>query len=182
MFRGGPGGRRRRVPSEGMLLLVALLPRRRPDDEDWEQLLCVDGTTRLAGPNPVIHTPHEPLLDFRMRKKRRRPAHTEDEGDTSTSSCLEATQVVPRTARDTSNPSCSRTQRRQMSAKVHRTTCAQAREMGRSRTTLASRPLTKVSASPRRRSCDRRGATTLDCRQWISSVVTPNRRKSASLE
>ena len=40
-----PSGRGRRVPVQGVLLLVALLPRRRPDDEDREQLLCVDGAT-----------------------------------------------------------------------------------------------------------------------------------------
>ena len=34
---------------QGVLLLVALLPRRRPDDEDGEQLLFVDGATRLTG-------------------------------------------------------------------------------------------------------------------------------------
>ena len=33
------------LPVQGVLLLVALLPRRRPDDEDREQLLCVDGAT-----------------------------------------------------------------------------------------------------------------------------------------
>ena len=59
-----PGDRGRRVPVEGVLLLVALPPRRRPDDEDQEQLLFVDGTTRLAGRNPVSHPPREPPFDF----------------------------------------------------------------------------------------------------------------------
>ena len=58
-----PGGRGRCVPVQGVLLLAALLPRRRPDDEDREQLLLVDGATRLAGPNPVSHPPHEPPFD-----------------------------------------------------------------------------------------------------------------------
>ena len=49
-----PGGRGRRVPVQGVLLLVALLPRRRPNNEDRGQLLFVDGATRLTGPNPVI--------------------------------------------------------------------------------------------------------------------------------
>ena len=55
-----------RVPVQGVLLLVALLPRWRPD-EDQEQLLPVDGATRLTGPNPVRHPPHEPPLDFRRK-------------------------------------------------------------------------------------------------------------------
>ena len=38
-----PGGRGRRVPVQGVLLLIA---RWRPDDEDRKQLLFVDGTTR----------------------------------------------------------------------------------------------------------------------------------------
>ena len=49
-----PESRGRRVPVQGVLLLVALLPRRRPDDEDREELLfCgffVDGATRLTEP------------------------------------------------------------------------------------------------------------------------------------
>ena len=49
---------------------------------------------------------------------------------------------------------------------------------GPQQTTFASRPLTKVSASPWRRRCD----TTPDCSQWISSVVTPNNRKSTSFQ
>ena len=59
-----PGGRGRRDPVQGVLLLVALLPRRRPDDEDREQMLFVDGATRLAGPNPVSHSPYEPPFDL----------------------------------------------------------------------------------------------------------------------
>ena len=50
-----PGGRGRRDPVQGMLLLVALLPRKRPDDEDREQLLFVDGATRPTRRTPVIH-------------------------------------------------------------------------------------------------------------------------------
>ena len=61
------GGRGRRVPVQGVLLLVALLPRRRPDDEDREQLLFVDGATRLTGPNPVSHPPHEPPFDLQRK-------------------------------------------------------------------------------------------------------------------
>ena len=60
-------GRGRRIPVQGMLLLVALLPRRRPDDEDREQLLFVDGVTRLTGPNPVSHPPHEPPFDLQRK-------------------------------------------------------------------------------------------------------------------
>ena len=40
---------------QGVLFLVAILPRRRPEDEDREQLLFVDGATRFAMPNPVSH-------------------------------------------------------------------------------------------------------------------------------
>ena len=53
--------RGRRVPVQGVLLLVALLPRRRPDDEDREQLLLVDGATRLTGPNS--HPLHEEAVE-----------------------------------------------------------------------------------------------------------------------
>ena len=59
-----PCGRGRRFPIEGMLLLVALLPLRRPDDEDQERLPLADGATRLTGSNPVSHRLHEPPFDF----------------------------------------------------------------------------------------------------------------------
>ena len=62
-----PGGRWRRVPVQGVLLLVALLPRKRPDDEDREQLLCVDGATRHTGRNFVSHPPHEPPFDLQRK-------------------------------------------------------------------------------------------------------------------
>ena len=58
-----PTDRGRRVLIEGMWLQVALFPRWRPDDEDWEQLIFVDGITRLERLNPVSHPPHEPPLD-----------------------------------------------------------------------------------------------------------------------
>ena len=44
------------------------------------------------------------------------------------SSCLGATQVVPRTARDIPDPSCARVQKRQRSVKAHKTTGAQTTE------------------------------------------------------
>ena len=53
---GGARSRGRRVPIEGVLLLIALLARWRPDDEDRKQLLFVDGTTRPTRPDPMIHT------------------------------------------------------------------------------------------------------------------------------
>ena len=65
-LRRRPGGRWRRVPVQGVLL-VALLPRKRPDDEDREQLLCVDGATRLTGRNLVSHPPHEPPFDLQRK-------------------------------------------------------------------------------------------------------------------
>ena len=99
-------------PAEGDVFLfrdapVALLPRRRPDDEDREQLLFVDGATRLTGPNPVSHPPHEPPFD-RQRKGsggggrtrgRRGRVHVELFGGDA--------QVVPRTPRNIPNPSCA---------------------------------------------------------------------------
>ena len=62
-----PRGRGRRVPVQGVLLLVALLPRRRPDDKDPEELLFVDGATRFTVPNPVRHPPHEPPFDLQRK-------------------------------------------------------------------------------------------------------------------
>ena len=61
---GGARSRGRRVPKKGVLLLVALLPRWRPDDEDQKQPLFVDGTTRPARLDPVSHPPYEPPLAF----------------------------------------------------------------------------------------------------------------------
>ena len=61
---GGARSRGRRVPIEGVLLLIALLPRWRQYDEDLKQLLLVDGTTRPTRLDPSTHTPHEPPLDF----------------------------------------------------------------------------------------------------------------------
>ena len=104
-----PGGRGRRDPVQGMLLLVALLPRRPPDDEDREQLLFVDGVTRLTGPNPVSHPPREPPFDLQRKGSggggRRRGTR----------------RARPRRAV---------AQRRQMSVKAHRTTGAQTTEPG----------------------------------------------------
>ena len=62
-----PGGRGRRVPVQGVLFLVALLPRRRPDDENLEQLLLAGGATRLTGSNPVTHPDHEPPFDLQRK-------------------------------------------------------------------------------------------------------------------
>ena len=62
-----PRCRGRRAPVQGVLLLVTLLPRSRPDDEDREQLLCGDGATHLMGPNPVSHPPHEPPFDLQRK-------------------------------------------------------------------------------------------------------------------
>ena len=57
----GARSRSRRVPIEGVLLLIA---RWRSDDEDWKQLLLVDGTARPTRLDPTIHTPHALPLDF----------------------------------------------------------------------------------------------------------------------
>ena len=66
-WRRRPGGRGRPVPAQGVLLLGALLPRRRPDDEDRGQLLFVDGATRLTRPNPASHPPREPPFDLQQK-------------------------------------------------------------------------------------------------------------------
>ena len=114
------------VPVQGVLLLAALLPRRRPDDEDREHLLFVDGTPRFTGPNPVSHPPHEPPFDLqrkgsggggRTRGGRGGPVHVELSGGDAGG-----------TARDIPNPSCARAQRRQVSVRAHRTTGAQTTE------------------------------------------------------
>ena len=52
-------GRGRPVPVQGVLLLVALLPR---------NCFFVDGATRLSrGPNPASHPPHEPPFDLQRK-------------------------------------------------------------------------------------------------------------------
>ena len=61
-----------------------------------------------------------------MRRKRGW-AYTGDEEGASTSSCLGATQVAPRTARNIPDPSCARAQRAE-SVKAHKTTGAQTTE------------------------------------------------------
>ena len=165
----GARSRGRRVPIEGVLLQFVLLAWWRPDDEDRKQLLLLDGTTRPTR---------------RMKKKRRRPSRTDDQTNTPTWSTSGATQLAPREARDTSYPSyqeprddgcpqrsTGRGARRQESWGVAITV---------SRPTFASRP-TKVLAPPRA-GCVARGTTTLDCSQRISSVVTPNSRKSTSFQ
>ena len=60
---GGARSRGRRVPIEGVLLLIVHLAHRRPDDDDRKKQLVVDGTTLPTRPDPVIHTPHESPLD-----------------------------------------------------------------------------------------------------------------------
>ena len=78
-----------------------------------------------------------------------------------------------------------------MSTQVHGTTCAQAREPGRRDNGLANdvrdSPANVVRDSPTDEGAGvasrgdgvTRGTTTKDCSQRISSVVTPNSRKSA---
>ena len=65
---GGARSRGRRVPIEGVLLLIALLAQWRPDDEDPKPLFLVDGTTRPTRLDNTIHTPHEPPLDFQRKR------------------------------------------------------------------------------------------------------------------
>ena len=123
-----PGGRGRRVPVQGVLLLVALLPRRRPDDEERDRLLSVGGATRLTGPNPVSHPPHEPPFDLQRKGSGGGRSTRETRRPGPRRAVQGATQVAPRTARDISDPSRARAQRRQMSVKAHRTTGAQTTE------------------------------------------------------
>ena len=107
---------------------------------------------------------------------RRSTFNEKEAAKTGTSSCPETTHLVPRTARDISNPSCARAQRRLMSVQVHRTTCAQTTEPGSTMAnsrTFSYRPLTKVPASSKT-NCHARHS------QRISSVVTPNSRKLVS--
>ena len=71
-----------------------------------------------------------------------------------------------------------------MSTKVHGTTCAQAREPGRPDNGLANdvrvSPTDEGAGAAPGRGGVTRGTTTQDCSQRISSVVTPNSRKSTS--
>ena len=57
-------------------------------------------------------------------------ARTEDEEGASASSCLEATHVAPRTARDILDPSRARARRRRMSVKAHGKTGTHTTEPG----------------------------------------------------
>ena len=85
-----------RVPVQGVLLLVALLPRRRQDDEDREQLLFVKmGQPDSRDRHPVSHPLDEPPF-FRSstKRKRWRRAHAGDEEGASTSSCPWAVTVA----------------------------------------------------------------------------------------
>ena len=108
------------------------VPRWRPDDEDWEHLLFVDGATRLTGPNPVSHPPHVPPFD---RQREGSSGGGRTRGTRRARPRPGATQVVPRTAKDIPDPSCARAQRRQRSVKAHRKTGGQTTERG---TTMAS--------------------------------------------
>ena len=170
----GGRSRGRRVPSEGVLL-IALLTRWRPDDEDRKQLLYVDGTTRLTGPNPVRHPPHEPPFDLQRKgsggDRRGGPkehAYVEYFGGNAGAAGGKGYLL----------PFLPGAQRRRMSTKVHGTTCAEAREMERRDNGLASdvRVSPDEGAGPPRGVT--RGMTTQDCSQRISSVVTPNSKST----
>ena len=77
----------------------------------------------------MIHTPHEPPLEFQRKR------NGEDRRAWRTRG---TTRVAPRAARDTSYPSYAGAQRRRMSTKVHGTTPAWAREPGRRDNGLAN--------------------------------------------
>ena len=154
---GGARSRGRLVPIEGVLFLIALLRRWRPDDEDRKQLLLVDGTTRPARLDPTIHTPHEPPLDVHCKRSGEDRCVRMTRGARprrvlrGQRGWRRGRQGIPlslltQEARDGGCPqrSTGRRARRQESRGVATTD---------SRTTFASRP-TKVPAPPRERMCD----------------------------
>ena len=163
---GGARSRGRRVPIEGVLLLIARLARWRSDDEDWKQLLLVDGTTRPTRQDPVVHTPHEPPLDFQCkrsgedRRSRRTRGTFPRRALRGQRGWRRGRQGIPLTllTQEPGDGGCP-----------HRSTGRRARKQEShsvaitvSRTTFASRPLTKVPAPPRGGGVTR-GTTTPDC-------------------
>ena len=165
----------------GVLLLVALLLRRRPDIEDWEQLLFVDGATRLTGFGPVAHPPHEPPFDLQRKgsggggrtRGTRRGLHVElcggDAGGTAnrerhprpflrkspeTAEVRKGPQDDWRTDDRTGAPQCR-------VREGHSRLARRCRRRRRGRTVTC-------------------GTTTPEWSQRISSAITPNNTKSAS--
>ena len=114
------------------------------------------------------------LRSILSEKEAEKAGAHEDQGNTSTLSSPKATQVVPPTATDISRPSWARAQRRPMSMKVRRTLCLETGEPRHHNDELAN----DVRVSP----TDEHVGVTPDCCQPISSVVTPNSKKSTSFE
>ena len=85
----------------------------------------MDGATRLTRAARLVNR----RSIFNEKEAVEGSAHG-GRGGASTSSCVGATQVVPRTAKDIPDPSCARAQRREMSVKAHRTAGAQTTEPG----------------------------------------------------
>ena len=155
-----PGSPRRRnsQPRKGVLLQIALLARWCPDDEDRKQLLLVDGTIRPTRPDPTIHTPHEPPLDLQRKRSSddRRARRTRG---TRPRRVLREQRGWHRGRQGM--PLALLTQEPKDGGCPHRSTGRRARRQESrgvaitvSRTTFASRPLTKVPAPPRGRRCD----------------------------